>query len=366
MWRLLNLGGINGYTMTNLYEVIGTSVSSGSSTNTLILNHPISPFVNIGYHQLLEKEIDIQYAKAQGFDLVRRTIGGGAIIDGSWEQDYFVIVHKKSPECPTTIPEFYHTFLQPILAVLKSYDLPASIRPPNDILVNNRKISGNGAITVENTNVLAGDILMESPVELMSRIIKAPSEKFRDKVADSMSEWITSLSRELTEPPTRTALKEQIVTAFETEFNITLEPGVLTETEKEHLERLIQERRKHEWIYGKDLEYQTIIDPASQQTKVREGAMVYETVYKAAKLIRITLVALDNKIQAISIAGDFFTQPYLGGIRQLEKALIGASLLQEPLETVINTTIQEIGLRILGASPADIVTAILQAKTPPK
>ena len=86
MWRLLDLGPIDGYTMTNLYEAVGLSVSSGESPNTVILNHPEAPFVNIGYHQLMDKEINVEKARARGYRLVRRTIGGGAILDGPWSR----------------------------------------------------------------------------------------------------------------------------------------------------------------------------------------------------------------------------------------------------------------------------------------
>jgi lipoate-protein ligase A len=125
MWRLIDLGPVNGYTMTNLYEAVGRAVSEGSVKNTVILNHPLKPFVNIGFHQLMEKEIDINFAKKMEFDLVRRTIGGGAILDGPWEQDYFVVVNRRSEECPASISEFYKKFLGPPLLALKKMGLEA-------------------------------------------------------------------------------------------------------------------------------------------------------------------------------------------------------------------------------------------------
>ena len=45
----------------------------------------------------MEKEIDLEFVRSRGFPLVRRSIGGGAILDGPWEQDYFIVVHRKSP-----------------------------------------------------------------------------------------------------------------------------------------------------------------------------------------------------------------------------------------------------------------------------
>lgn len=104
MWRLLDLGPVDGYTMTNLYEAVGKAVSEGSSPNTVILDHPSKTFVNIGYHQLMDKEINVDYAREMGFSFVRRTIGGGAILNGPWEQDYFVIINRKNPRVPSYDP----------------------------------------------------------------------------------------------------------------------------------------------------------------------------------------------------------------------------------------------------------------------
>lgn len=118
-WRLLDVGPVDGYMMTNLYEAIGEAVSEETSLSTFILDYPSKPFVNIGYHQQVEKEINLDYVRAMGFDLVRRSIGGGAILDGPWEQDYFVVVNRRSAECPNDILGFYSKFLKPIIHSLQ-------------------------------------------------------------------------------------------------------------------------------------------------------------------------------------------------------------------------------------------------------
>jgi lipoate-protein ligase A len=303
--------------MTNLYEAVGLAVSSGEVPNTVILNHPKSPFVNIGYHQLMDKEINVKYAKEQGFSLVRRTIGGGAILDGPWEQDYFVIINRASPECPKNIPEFYATFMKPPLYALKKLGIKATIRQPNDILVDGKKISGNGAIGIEKTNVLAGDLLLDAPTHLMSQIINAPSEKFKDKLATTMAEWITSIRTETGEETSRETVKHLIVEGFKEELDIDLELGELTENENKTLERLVEERKTEEWIFSKDNDLLMKAKQESVGTKVRGGLLVSESVHKAGKMIRILMVSSDEAIQNISISGDFFTQPYIGVIEKL-------------------------------------------------
>jgi len=362
LWRLLDVGPVDGYTMTNLYEAVGRAVSEGSSPDTVILNHPERPFVNVGYHQLMEKEIDVDYAREMGFDLVRRTIGGGAILDGPWEQDYFVVVHRRSPECPSSIPEFYAKFLRPPVHALRGYGLDARLRPPNDILVGGRKISGNGAITIDEANVLAGDLLLQLPIELMMRIIKAPSEKFRDKLAESMAQWLTSMEDELGAPPDREEVKRRLAEGFEEELEIRLEPGPITPKEEGYLEELLRERRSEEWIFGKDLDYRRLTSAGGRGAKVRGGVAVCEAVHKADKLVRVTMVVLDDRIDGISISGDFFTQPYMGAISRLEEALAGAPLEEDALKGRIREAFARIGLKTFGATPDDFAAAILKAK----
>ena len=363
MWRLLDLGAIDGYTMTNLYEAIGHAVSSGEVPNTVVLNHPMKPFVNIGFHQLMEKEINVDYAKSKGFDLVRRTIGGGAILDGPWEQDYFVIVNRKSPDCPATIPEFYQKFMGPPVRTLEKLGFEAKIRPPNDILVDGKKISGNGAISVEQSNVLAGDLLLDTPVDLMSQIINAPSEKFQDKLAESMDDWLTSINKQLGQETPREKVKQLYVESFNELLNTELHPGELTSKEEETLSSLVEERRKEEWIYSKDNDFRSQLDPETRGVKVRGGVVVSEAIHKAGKMIRVILISDENRISGISLSGDFFTQPYTGVIRKLEDKLIGVELQKEILESTVSDAYKSLGLMTYGASEADFVTAIMKAKT---
>lgn len=362
MWRLLDLGAIDGYTMTNLYEAVGKAVSSGEMPNTVILNHPESPFVNIGYHQLMEKEVNTEYAIEQGFSLVRRTIGGGTILDGPWEQDYFVIVNRASPECPKSIPEFYATFMKPPVYALKKLGLDATIRQPNDILVDGKKISGNGAIGIEKANVLAGDLLLDAPTNLMSQIIKAPSEKFQDKLAKSMGEWITCIREQTGKETSRELVKKLIVEGFKEELGIELAPGKLSETEKATLSQLVKERKTEEWIFSKDNDLLMKAKQEAVGTKVRGGLVVSESIHKAGKLIRILLVSNEKTIENISISGDFFTQPYTGAIDKLEESLVGAELTKEALSERIKEAYESIGLMVFGASQEDFVEAILKAR----
>jgi lipoate-protein ligase A len=361
-WRLLDLGEVDGYVMTNLYEAVGMAVSRGESPNTLILNHPREPFVNIGYHQVMEKEIDTRYAKAQGFPLVRRSIGGGAILDGPWEQDYFVIVHRKSPECLASIPAFYEKYLRPIVYTLKNLGLSPQFRPPNDILVDGKKISANGAVSIEDANVLAGDILLDLPVDLMSKVIKVPSEKFKDKLAKSMREWLTSLASQNLSP-TRDQVKELVVEGFQEELGVQFTESKPTPNEEQYVNQLLEERKSPEWVFLKDWSHKQLHSKVkTRSVKVRGGVTLCQADYKADKLIRIVLELAEDKIREVSISGDFFTQPYRAALGEVEKRLTGLKATKPELEDALTDAFKELGIQIYGAKPNDFAQAILKAK----
>ena len=360
VWRLIDLGGVDGFTMTNLYEAVARTVAEHDSPNTLILNYPAEPFVNVGYHQVVEKEVDLEFVHQQNMLIVRRSIGGGTILDGPWEQDYFFVVNKKSEECPADIEDFYRKYLSPVAAALQRLGVPVQYKPINDLVVRDRKISGNGGISIGDAMVLAGDVLLDLPTELMTRVLKVPDEKFRDKLKKSLLEWMTSLKSELGEAPNRDDVKRLLVEEFTRAFGIETEEGELSPAETKYLAELLAERKHREWIFMKDRDHEQLFDAAkSRQVKVKEGVSVCEGVYKAQKLIRITMETANNRISDISISGDFFTDPYIGGIEKLERLMVGAWLDKQKLRDRITSSFDSLGLKTTGMTADDLVQAIL-------
>ncbi len=359
------MGAVDGFTMTSLYEAVARVVSEQNSPNTLVLNYPVEPFVNVGFHQVVEKEVDVDFAKQQGFPIVRRSIGGGTILDGPWEQDYFFIVGRRSNECPVDIKDFYKQFLSLVADALRSFGVHAKYKPINDIIVKDRKISGNGGLSIEEAMVLAGDILIDLPTELMTRVLRVPDEKFRDKLKKSLSEWMTSLRLELGEPPTRDELKQNLINEFERQIGVTLEKGEPSSEERQYLNELLAERREREWTFMKDLSHERLFQAAGapvRQIKVKEGVRICEGIYKAQKMVRITMEIIDDRIGDISISGDFFTEPHTGMIEKLEQSLVGVLLDKEALREKILTCFNDFGLKVVGVNVDDFVHAILTAK----
>ena len=77
-WRLIDLGYSETYVAQTFYEAVAEAVYRGNSSNTLILLQPSRPYACLGYHQDLEKELDLEYLEKTGLPIIRRSQGGGS------------------------------------------------------------------------------------------------------------------------------------------------------------------------------------------------------------------------------------------------------------------------------------------------
>jgi len=101
-------------------------------------------------------------------------------------------------------------------------------KPVNDVVINGRKASGNGAAKLHNSMVLIGNVILDFNAEEASKILRVPDIKLRDKLVKSMKEWVTSLKNELGYTPSREEVVERLKESFESELNVDLVESYLT------------------------------------------------------------------------------------------------------------------------------------------
>jgi len=361
-WRLLDLGALNGYAIQSVYESVAKSVGEGKSPNTLILCYPSDPYVCIGVHQIVFKEVDVEYCTTHGIPIVRRRQGGGAVYLDDGQQFYHLIVKSKGM---MDVEGFYRKYLQPTVYVYRKYELNAEYRPINDVVVNGKKASGNAAETIGGADILIGNVIMDIDPRKLVSVLRVPDEKFRDKLASSMELWLTSLKKELGYVPPREEVKEYLIEGYEKTLKIELEPVSLTEDEKEEWARLIEEFRSDRWTYKKEFEHERLLEIITGKcTKVSEDVQVCEATCKAEKLLRIIIEVSKGRITDVVISGDFFMEPYTA-LRLLEEELVGAKLERDELSEKVKSFFEKAGVRLVGAKPEDLVEALMKASERP-
>lgn len=281
---------------------------------------PREPYVSIGYHQDVRQEVDLAYCQEHSIPIVRREVGGGAVyLDGN-QVFYQVVLHKNNPLAQGDKATFYQRMLQPVVDTYGDLGVPSHYRPINDIVTEaGRKISGNGAATMADHVVLVGNLIADFDYETMSRVLRVPDEKYRDKVFKSMRENLTTLKREIGRMPDWDEMATPLIQHFEQVLG-PLVPAVVPKAVRDEMERLTPLFESEEWLYKKERRQ------VARDVKIAAGVNVVQRVHKApGGLIRATVEVKEDRLVSVSLSGDFFCYPE-DGVEELESVLAGAEI----------------------------------------
>jgi lipoate---protein ligase len=144
--------------------------------------------VSIGYFQSLEQEVDVKKCEDLGIDVVRRITGGGAVLH---EQELTYSFITKI--FPADIEESYKLICEPVVMCINKLGFDAKFSPINDIIVKNKKVSGNAQTRRNNVLLQHGTILLDIDIDKMFSVLKVPSEKIKDKAIQDVKERVMGL-----------------------------------------------------------------------------------------------------------------------------------------------------------------------------
>ncbi|MEM1547171.1 MAG: biotin/lipoate A/B protein ligase family protein [Candidatus Methanomethylicia archaeon] len=357
-WRLIDLGFADPYMAQTFYDAVALAINRGLSPNTIILVRPASPYVCIGYHQELKREVNIEVCKELGLPIIRRMQGGGAVYLDSNQQFYQIIASEQSVYVPHDVSELFKRFLEVTVYVCRRLGLNAEFKPINDVVVNNKKISGNGAGKIGSVVVLVGNILLDVNYEMMAKILKVPSEKFRDKLAKSMRDWITSLKGELGYIPLDKQLKELFIEGYEKVIGLKIRYGSPSSEElKIWRDEILPKHKSNEWLYLYDTEREEL----ERSVRVADGVRIIEVVHKGKKLIRLTAETIGNRILDLVVSGDFFMIPE-EAVEELRRKLRGVVIEEGEVKSRINEFINESNAQLLGLDINDLISAVMKLR----
>ena len=352
-WRLLNLAELSWMKSQSIYHALSLVQDKHETPNTLILAWPDQPFVCIGLHQIIDQSVELDYLSKNKLPLVRRATGGGSVyLDAN--QIFYQIVCS-TDEYTESTSDFYKKFLKPVDQTYRDFSIPAEYSPLNDIIADNRKISGNGAVSFGNSRVLVGNFIFDFPSKEMSRILKVPEEKFRDKIAKSLEERMGSFNYFLDKIPKKEEVIERYLKNFQEMLEIELFPGNLLKLEKKKIAELEQLYVENEWMFYVEKHGDEIY-----QQKIKSGT--YFTLGNKkfeGGLVQIFLNSENNRIKEILISGDFtISPPYV--LKELEIKLKGMKIEQENLTKAIKNFYIKYQVESPGILPEELSELIVE------
>ena len=151
--RLLDLGYVSPLHSQTVYHAVGHALAA-DAPDTIILVSSDRPYVCIGYHQAVEKEVDLDYCRERGLPVYRREVGGGAVYldDGQlFTQWVFHAGHL-----PVDLEARFELYVRPLVETYQALGIPAYLRPINDVHVGGKKIGGTGAAQMGDAEVVVG------------------------------------------------------------------------------------------------------------------------------------------------------------------------------------------------------------------
>ena len=349
--RVIDLGLVPSLRSQTVYHAVARTLGP-DSPDTIILVGPDDPYVCIGFHQDIDTEVDRDYCREHGLPVYKREVGGGAVYLDRGQVFAQWVFHPE--HLPSDLPGQFDLYARPIVDTYRSLGIEAYLRPINDIHVSGKKIGGTGAAQVGPARVLVGSLMLDFDKETMSKVLKVPSEKMRDKVFQGLNEYMTTMTEQLGAAPDRDDTVARYLAACADVLGVELVPGELTE------EELAKAAELDETFASED--FLGIKGPVSPVgVKIHEDVRVVEGAAKApGGLVRVTARLHGSRVDDVTFTGDFTMLP-ADGVTAIEAALRGSSAEEADVVERVASVYREHGLESPGLEAADFARVLAQA-----
>ena len=259
------------------------------------------PSILIGRNQNTISEVNSDYIRENGIEVVRRLSGGGAVYNDHGNMNFTFI--SKRDKTKGQIKDGFEKFALPVINGLQSLGVDAVFTGRNDIVIDGKKFSGNAQYFQKEKMLHHGTLLFDCDMSKLSLALKSKPIKFIGKSVKSVGSRVTNILPHLEKPMSldefREYLKNYIMDTHDIE-----DVYEFNKTDLDEIEKIANDRfKKWEWNYGKFAKYRY------------ENAVKYPS-----GVIEYNLDVEEGIINRISIFGDFFGE---GDIRELELLLVG-------------------------------------------
>ena len=253
------------------------------------------PAVIVGKYQNTIEEINYDYIRENNIQVVRRNTGGGAVYHDLGNLNYSFII----PNAGTKVD--FKTFTIPVVKALRSRGIDAVQTGRNDILVDEKKFSGNAQQFSNRKLLHHGTLMFDVDTDKVSKTLNAKAGKFKSKSTKSVRSRVINLKQFFT-GETVDDFKELLLEWFDKEYK--LKEIELTSEQLGEVEALMKEKySRDEWNFG-----------SSPNADIVRGDF-----FKCGH-VEFHFQIVKHKIKKVTIMGDFFASK---DIVKLESSLEG-------------------------------------------
>ncbi|MBQ2818997.1 MAG: lipoate--protein ligase [Clostridia bacterium] len=197
--------------------------------------------VIIGKNQNALRECDLSAMEKDSVQLVRRHTGGGAVYHDRGNLNFSFIMSEEHYDLTRQFG-----IIQKALARL---GLDAALSGRNDLLIGDKKFSGNAFAASKGMKAHHGTILIDADLSRLEKYLNVSSKKLNAKGVTSVRARVCNL-RELSDIATVSMVAELLKQEFAREYG---EYGIynFTEEQKAALDELYTMQSSWDWRFGK-------------------------------------------------------------------------------------------------------------------
>ena len=284
----------------------------------------VEPSVIFGRNQLIENEVNLKFCRERGIKTYRRKSGGGCVY-ADMNNVMFSYITKDE-----AVGFTFNRYINMVVLVLQNLGVDAKASGRNDVMIGDRKVSGNAFYHIPGRSIVHGTMLYDTDMVNMVGAITPTDEKLLSKGVASVRQRIA-------------LLKDYInldIEQFKTFVRNNLCQGeiVLNEEDIRGIEEIEKDYLTDEFIYGNNPKY----------TIVRKRRI--ETVGD----FEVRIEMKNGEIKGMVMLGDYFIVGDIDDtiLRPLKRVRLEREALEKALPEQLDTA-------ILNLRKADFIDLLL-------
>ncbi len=150
----------------------------------------VDPTVICGRNQEIAKEVNLEYCRQNGIDVVRRRSGGGCVF-ADRENFMFSFITDSDQ-----VTEVFAAYVEMIAGALRKIGIDAVATGRNDITIGEKKVSGNAFYHIPSRSIAHGTMLYNFDPHHLANAITPDKAKLESKGVKSVPMRVTCLKNE--------------------------------------------------------------------------------------------------------------------------------------------------------------------------
>lgn len=274
----------------------------------------VEPSVIFGRNQLIENEVNLEFCRNRGIRTYRRKSGGGCVYADMKNIMFSYITSEEN------VGFTFNRYINMVVLVLNRLGVDARANGRNDIMIGDRKVSGNAFYKLPGRSVVHGTMLYDTDMENMVGSITPTDGKLLSKGVRSVRQRIA-------------LLKDHIGMDMD-EFKLFVRDNLcknrvtLTESDVSAVEHIERGYLSDDFIYGNNPRY----------TVTRRGRI------EGVGEMEVRMELKNDIIKAVNIVGDYFLTGDMDSM--LIAPLIGTRLTAEELTAALPRNTEDVVMNL--------------------